>query len=94
VRKKGRRGKKKREKEKGKRKIKGKREGKRNRKNWENFGENKGKGEKYFGGIFRVFGCRRNFRDGADGEAGRPVGPRQARDSRQGGRQQRWGGTR
>jgi hypothetical protein len=31
-------------------------------------------------------GCRRNFRDGGDGEAGQAVGPRQARDSRQGGR--------
>jgi hypothetical protein len=49
-----------------------------------------GKRGKDFGGIFRVFGCQRNFRDDGDGEAGRSVGPRQAQDSRQGGRQRRW----
>jgi hypothetical protein len=52
------------------------------------------KGEKVFYGVFWFFGCWRNFRDGGDGEAGWPAGPRQVRDSRRGGRQRRWGGTR
>jgi hypothetical protein len=51
-------------------------------------------GRRDFCGVFRFFGCWRNFRDGGDGEAGWPVGPQQARDSRRGVRQQRWGGTR
>jgi hypothetical protein len=51
-------------------------------------------GKKGFCGVFRFFGCHCDFRDGGDGEADRPAGPRHARDSRRGGRQQRWGGTR
>jgi hypothetical protein len=35
----------------------------------------------------------RDFRDGSDGEADWPAGPWQVRDSRQGGRQRRWGGS-
>jgi hypothetical protein len=33
-------------------------------------------------GFFRFPGRRRDFRDGGDGEADRPAGPRRARDSR------------
>jgi hypothetical protein len=33
-------------------------------------------------GFFRLPGCRRDFRDGGDGEADRSPGPRRARDSR------------
>jgi hypothetical protein len=33
-------------------------------------------------GFFRLPGCRCDFRDGGDGEAGRASGPRRARDSR------------
>jgi hypothetical protein len=44
------------------------------------------KGRKDSGGIFWVFGCRRDFRDGGGGEAGRPAGPWLARDSRCDGR--------
>jgi hypothetical protein len=51
-------------------------------------------GKKGFCGAFRFFECQRDFRDGGDGEADRPVGPRHARDSRRGGRQRRRGGTR
>jgi hypothetical protein len=43
---------------------------------------------------FPISGRRRDFRDGGDGEADRPAGPRRARDSRHGGRPRRWGGTR
>jgi hypothetical protein len=43
---------------------------------------------------FPVFGRQRDFRDGGDGEADRPAGPRCARDSRRDGRPRRWGGTR
>jgi hypothetical protein len=32
----------------------------------------------------------RDFRNGGDGEADRPAGPRRAQDSRQGGRPRRW----
>jgi hypothetical protein len=35
-----------------------------------------------FCGVFPVFGCRRIFRDGGDGEADRSPRPRRARDSR------------
>jgi hypothetical protein len=35
-----------------------------------------------FVGFFRLSGRRRAFRDGGDGEADRPAGPRRARDSR------------
>jgi hypothetical protein len=52
------------------------------------------KGRKDSGGIFWVFRCRRDFRNGGDGEADRPAGPRRARDSRHGGRPRRWGGMR
>jgi hypothetical protein len=61
---------------------------------WGNLGKIREKGEKRFGGVFRIFGCRRNFWDGGVGEADRPVGPRRARDSRRGGRQRCWGGRR
>jgi hypothetical protein len=61
---------------------------------WENLGKIRERGERDFGGIFWIFGCRRNFRDDSYGEAGRPAGPRRAWDSRRGGRQRRWGGTR
>jgi hypothetical protein len=44
-----------------------------------------GKLEEGFCGIFPVSGRRRVFRDGGDGEADRPAGPRRARDSRHGG---------
>jgi hypothetical protein len=44
-------------------------------------------GENIFCGVFRFFECQRDFRDGGDGEADRPAGPRRARDSRRGGRQ-------
>jgi hypothetical protein len=37
---------------------------------------------------------QRDFRDGGDGEAYWPAGPRRAGDPRCGGRQRRWGGTR
>jgi hypothetical protein len=47
-----------------------------------------------FCGIFPISGRRRVFRDGGDGEADRPSGPRHARDSRHGGRPRRWKGTR
>jgi hypothetical protein len=43
---------------------------------------------------FPGFGRPRDFRDGGDGEADRPVGLRRARDSWRGGQQRRWGGTR
>jgi hypothetical protein len=43
---------------------------------------------------FPISRRRRDFRDGGDGEADRPAGPRCARDSRHGGRPRRWGGTR
>jgi hypothetical protein len=43
---------------------------------------------------FLISGRRRDLRDGGDGEADRPSGPRRARDSRHGGRPQRWEGTR
>jgi hypothetical protein len=43
---------------------------------------------------FMISGRRRGFRDGGDGEADRPAGPRRARDSRHGGRPRRWEGTR
>jgi hypothetical protein len=33
-------------------------------------------------GFFRLPGCRRDFRDGGDGEADRASGPRRVRDSR------------
>jgi hypothetical protein len=39
---------------------------------------------------FPTSGRRRDFRDGGDGEADRPAGPRRARDSRHGGRPRRW----
>jgi hypothetical protein len=39
---------------------------------------------------FTISGRRRDFRDGGDGEADRPAGPRRARDSRHGGRPRRW----
>jgi hypothetical protein len=39
--------------------------------NWRNLGKKFGrKRRKDFGGIFRVFGCPRDFRDGSGGEAG------------------------
>jgi hypothetical protein len=41
-----------------------------------------------------IFGRQRDFRDGGDGEADWPAGPRRAGDPRCGGRQRRWGGTR
>jgi hypothetical protein len=47
-----------------------------------------------FCGIFPISGRRRDLRDGGDGEADRPSGPRHARDSRHGGRPRRWEGTR
>jgi hypothetical protein len=56
-------------------------------------GNLEGRGEKDFAG-FSCFGCQRDFRDGGDGEADWLAGPRHARDSRRGGRQQRWGGMR
>jgi hypothetical protein len=40
---------------------------------WEKLGKIREKGKRDFGGIFRVFGCRRDFRDGGDGAAGRPA---------------------
>jgi hypothetical protein len=43
---------------------------------------------------FPVSGRQRDFRDGGDGEADRPAGPRRARDSRRGGRPRCWGGIR
>jgi hypothetical protein len=43
-------------------------------------------GGRIFAG-FSGFGRQRDFRDGGDGEADRPAGPRHARDSRCGGRQ-------
>jgi hypothetical protein len=60
----------------------------------EKIGKIREKGKRDFGGIFRIFGSRRNFRDSGDGEAGRPAGPQRAQDSRRGGRQWRWGSTR
>jgi hypothetical protein len=41
-----------------------------------------GKLREGFVGFFRLSGCRRDFRDGGDGEADRPAGPRRERDSR------------
>jgi hypothetical protein len=43
---------------------------------------------------FSSFGRQHDFRDGGDDEADRLAGPRRARDSRRGGRQRCWGGTR
>jgi hypothetical protein len=43
---------------------------------------------------FSGFGRQRDFQDDGDGEADQPVGSRRARDSRRGGRQRRWVGTR
>jgi hypothetical protein len=76
VRKRGKR----KEKEKGKRKKnkekeKGKREGEgKLGKFWEKLGKIREKGKRDFVGILRIFGCRRNFWDGGDGEAGQPAG--------------------
>jgi hypothetical protein len=50
-----------------------------------------GRRKRNFAG-FPDFWHPRDFRDGGDGEADRPVGPRRAWDSRCGGRQRRWGG--
>jgi hypothetical protein len=104
---KGKEGRKKRKEEKERKmkigKSKGKEKGKKKRekKKEEGFrklGEiigNLGEREKSdFVGFSEFLGCWRNFRDGGDGEVGRPAGPRQAQDSRQGGRQRRWGSTR
>jgi hypothetical protein len=41
-----------------------------------------GKLREGFAGVFPLSGCRRDSRDGGDGEADRPAGPRRARDSR------------
>jgi hypothetical protein len=79
-----RKGKRKRRKgEKGKKKRK---EGKRKRKKVleeleEILGKIRRERERDFCGVFRFFGCWRNFRDDSDGEEGRSTGPRQARDS-------------
>jgi hypothetical protein len=43
---------------------------------------------------FSDFRRRRVFRDGGDGEADWPSGPRRARDSRHGGQPRRWEGAR
>jgi hypothetical protein len=43
---------------------------------------------------FMISGRWRDFRDGGDGEADRPAGPRRARDTRHGGRPRRWEGMR
>jgi hypothetical protein len=69
---------KRRKKEKEKRirkKKKGKREGEgKLGKFWEKLGKIREKGKRDFVGILRIFGCRRNFWDGGDGEAGQPAG--------------------
>jgi hypothetical protein len=74
VRKKGRR--KKRKERKRKRKRENKRKKREKEKEWEKLakfwkklGKMREKGKRDFGGIFRVFGCRHNFRDDGDGEA-------------------------
>jgi hypothetical protein len=46
------------------------------------FGSLLGKLREGFAGVFPLSGCRRDSRDGGDGEADRPAGPRRARDSR------------
>jgi hypothetical protein len=64
------------------------------RKRFRNLGKLLGKlGGKVLRGIPNS-GRRRDFRDGGDGEADRPAGPLRARDSQDGGRPRRWGGTR
>jgi hypothetical protein len=58
------------------------------KRNWEKFrklGKLLGELGEGFCGIFPIPGRRRVFRDGGDGEADRPAGPRRARDSRHGG---------
>jgi hypothetical protein len=80
--------------EKGNRKRKN-RKRKRNRKRFRKLGEFLGKlGESFFCGVFRFIGRQRDFRDGGDGEADRPAGPRCARDSRRGGWPRCWGSRR
>jgi hypothetical protein len=89
-RRKEKKGKKKRKKGGKKRKGRKEKKGKENKKRKENrekvFLENLGKLLGEFGegfcGIFPVFGCRRVFWDGGDGEADRSSGLRRARDSR------------
>jgi hypothetical protein len=88
--------KKKKKKKKGKRKIeeKGNKGGKNRKGIWKIrriFGKIRRRGFADFSGFL---GYRRQFQDGGDGEADRPVGPRRARDSRRGGRPRCWGDTR
>jgi hypothetical protein len=65
-----------------KEKEKGEKEGRRKRKKdleeleEEVLGKIRREGRRDFCGVFRFFGCWRNFRGGGDGEAGRPAGPR------------------
>jgi hypothetical protein len=76
-RRKRKRRKKKRKEEKEKEKEKGKKEKEKEKeklgKFWEKIGKIREKGKRGLGGIFRNFGCRRNFRDDGDGKAGRPA---------------------
>jgi hypothetical protein len=77
-RKKGKEGKEKKRKKRKKEKKKRKERKRKGEKDLEELEEILGKirreGKRVFGGTFRVFGCRRDFRDGGGGEAGRPAG--------------------